>query len=211
MNHRMFELTQVQTQEWAESEIKDFKKYILTFGQQADAIIAMDFGHGLWEAERIKLFGELKKFIALNVQTNSSNLGYNYFNRHENYNFLCLDERELRLGMQDRYTPINNLVIKAALEKIKSPFCITLGEQGSLIFNDGISTQLPTYFESPVDTTGAGDAFFAIASMLRYLGAPDILIPFVGNLFAGLKTKIVGNERPVSRIDLIRAVEALLK
>jgi bifunctional ADP-heptose synthase (sugar kinase/adenylyltransferase) len=93
---------------------------------------------------------------------------------------------------------------------IKPPFSITLGENGSVHVTENSIYTSPTYFSKPIDTTGAGDAFFALSSVLTYMKVPDILIPFLSNIFAGLKTNITGNEKPVDKIDFIKSIRALL-
>ena len=70
---------------------------------------------------------------------------------------------------------------------------------------------MPTFADSIVDTTGAGDAFFAITSMLLRAGCPDVMIPFVGNVYAGLKTKIIGNKQAVPKAHLMKAISTILK
>jgi len=32
----------------------------------------------------------------------------------------------------------------------------------------------------------------------------------MGNIFAGLKTKIMGNERPVSKVEFIRTIKSFI-
>ena len=86
-----------------------------------------------------------------------------------------------------------------------------MGISGSLFFDkNGKEHHCPIFFKDVIDTTGAGDAYFAMTSALVKLAAPSITIPFIGNCFAGLKTRIIGNKYPVSKIDLIRTVKAIL-
>ena len=63
----------------------------------------------------------------------------------------------------------------------------------------------------PLDATGAGDAYFALTSLLVKTGAPPEFVPFIGNVFAGLKTKIVGNKSSVSLAQLTKALSSILK
>ena len=74
----------------------------------------------------------------------------------------------------------------------------------------GHPVESPTYFSSPVDTTGAGDALFAVTALLAFRNVEDIWIPLLGNLYAGLKTRIIGNKNAVSYVDLVRSVNALM-
>jgi sugar/nucleoside kinase (ribokinase family) len=89
---------------------------------------------------------------------------------------------------------------------------VTLGTEGSLYFDPvGNSYKCPTFFRDVIDSTGAGDAYFALTSALVYMETPQSLIPFLGNCCAGLKTMILGNKHAVSKTDLVRTVTGLLK
>ena len=212
MNQRMFEITNLNHESYINTIIPNFENKLIECANKADLVILLDFGHGLWENRRLLVLDKIKTYIALNVQTNSGNYGYNLFHKHKKYNYLVIDERELRLGMHDRNTDISDLSAFAFKNKIKRPYTVTLGSLGSRYFDkNGKSYTTPTYFTEPVDTTGAGDAFFCITALLQKVNTPSILIPFIGNLYAGLKTKILGNKSAVNKIDLIRSLNTLLK
>ncbi len=187
----------------------EFEKKIKEKSETVDLIIALDFGHGLWEADFLKNIDQINVPISLNVQSNSSNLGFNLYTKHKKYNYLVIDERELRLGLHDRYSSLDLLMSKNDINK---PYSITLGAKGSVyVDKDGKRSNSPTFFVNPIDTTGAGDAYFAITSLMNHMGYSGHLLVFIGNLYAGLKTKIVGNKYPVSQIDLKKTINTLLK
>lgn len=176
--------------------------------------IVADFGHGLVEGDILETLGKLKSFLALNVQTNSSNFGFNPFTKHKNFSYLCIDTREARIAYHDRYTSAVDLARKIHRDLGgQKPISITLGPNGSYYFtqDDKGDVVSPAFADKVVDATGAGDAYFAMTSMLVKIGAPDCMVPFLGNIFAGLKTKIVGNKSSVTRAQLTKAVEAILK
>lgn len=208
---RMFEIIDVRHDQWETVDARPFVEKIGHISSQFDTVIVADFGHGLFEHEVLDNLEYVKAFVGLDVQTNSENYGYNFFHKHRHFDYISVDERECRLGMHDRITPIDQLALKAVIEKIRKPTSITLGGSGSMFFNEkGEKVFCPSYFREVVDTTGAGDAYFAITSLLVKLGAPQILVPFIGNLFAGLKTRIIGNKYAVSKVDLIRTVKSIL-
>jgi bifunctional ADP-heptose synthase (sugar kinase/adenylyltransferase) len=177
-----------------------------------DLVIVADYGHGMFEGEVLKCLENLGRFVALNVQTNSGNFGFNPFTKHRHYNYISIDERECRVGTHDRLTPIETLARNAVGTVISSTASVTIGSSGSLYYAaDGVEHLCPCFFKDVVDTTGAGDAYFAITSLLAYLQAPDPLIPFLGNCFAGLKTRIIGNKSAVSKVDLVKTVQSILR
>src|SRR5262249_21723274 len=99
------------------------------------------------------------------------------------------------------------------LGRIEASIAMTLGSNGSVFFGgrDGGEYFSPAFADNVVDATGAGDAFFCLTSCLLKAGAEPELIPFIGNVFAGLKTKIIGNKSAVSRAALAKAVTSILK
>ncbi|MBE5743623.1 MAG: carbohydrate kinase [Clostridiales bacterium] len=74
----------------------------------------------------------------------------------ERADIIKFSEDELKL-----YTGIDD--IKSAIESIYQKdqlFLLTLGSKGSLYYYNGMSGVVPTKKVTPIDTTGAGDAFF---------------------------------------------------
>ena len=84
--------------------------------------------------------------------------------------------------------------------------------KGSMFFDkDGRQNICPSLFNYVVDTTGAGDAYFLLTSLLQKQNIKDpLVIPFLGNVYAGIKTGIIGNSSSVSKIDFIRTLKSIL-
>lgn len=211
-SHRMFELIDVKSDQWLSNDPAPFISDLKDLAEQHDLLIAADFGHGLFEFNVLKALGQVPRFIGLNVQTNSDNFGFNPFTKHERYDYLSIDERECRVATHDRLTPRLELAGATIRERIRRSASVTLGTAGSLYFDDeGRSFTCPTFFRDVIDTTGAGDAYFAITSVLSKLRAPGPVVPFIGNCYAGLKTRIIGNKAAVTKVDLVRTVQSLLR
>lgn len=64
------------------------------------------------------------------------------------------DELKLYTGIDDVKTAIESVYKKGQL------FLLTLGSRGSYYYYNGLSGEVPTKKVKPIDTTGAGDAFF---------------------------------------------------
>jgi hypothetical protein len=71
--------------------------------------------------------------------------------------------------------------------------------------------QAPIFYGDQVESNDANITFFSIAALLKYRGLKSELIPFIGNVYTGLKSRIIGNKVSVSNVDLIRSIESLLK
>jgi rfaE bifunctional protein nucleotidyltransferase chain/domain len=212
---RLFELTDLRSDQWVNHDSKEFAQEFLKLNKEHTCAIATDFGHGLFEGQMLEAMSSVEGFLALNVQTNSSNFGYNPFTKHKRFSYLSIDLKEARVAYQDRLSSHFDLAKKIRTDKVtKGAACaMTLGPQGSYFMpaNSRKEIRAPAFADNVVDALGAGDAFFSITSLLTRVGAPDIVVPFIGNIFAGLKTKIIGNKSAVSRAQLIKAVGAILK
>lgn len=174
----------------------------------ANPVIVCDFGHGLIDAGALKILKDNPGFIAVNAQTNSSNFGFNRFQRHERASYLCVDTREARLAFADRQSDIRALSAQATgLAEVVS---VTLGADGALFDSKAGLIHCPAFSGPVVDAIGAGDVYYGMTSLMLLSGAPDIVTAFVGNVAAGIKTGILGHQR-ITKPDILRACAAILK
>jgi len=210
---RMFELTDLRHDQWKNQSPNAINR-LISSEYAGDATIIADFGHGLFENSVLEEVRKLKGFVSLNVQTNSSNFGFNPFTKHKNFSYLCIDTREARIAYHDRYTSPVELARRIHSDlKQNVAVSITLGPNGSYFFphEQGKELMSPAFADKVIDATGAGDAYFSMTSMLVKIGTPPAMVPFMGNIFAGLKTKIVGNKSPVSRAQFYKTIQSILK
>lgn len=209
---KLFETNELSDDLWKKNKDIDFIKKYKFLKNNYDIIVLADFGHGFFNDKIINFFISFKVFKALNVQTNSSNLGYNYFTKYKKYDYLSIDEREFNLGLGKRNLLPENLIDYAIKsKKINKNISITYGNRGSRYLDNKLNLHYsPIFFRDIVDTVGAGDAYFSITSLLTKLKYPGILVPFLGNCFAGLKTRILANKTSVSKSSLIKTINAIL-
>jgi hypothetical protein len=57
---------------------------------------------------------------------------------------------------------------------------------------------------------GSGDAYFSISSLLSKVKCDAALIPFISNCYAGLKTRVLGNDPIITKVDLIKTINGIL-
>jgi hypothetical protein len=74
------------------------------FDSENSLTVLADFGHGLFENKVLAACRDLKGFVSLNVQTNSSNFGFNPFTKHTRFDYLSIDTKEARMAYHDRYS-----------------------------------------------------------------------------------------------------------
>ena len=162
-----------------------------------DAVVVTDYGHGMLDGALIERLQEAR-FLAVNVQTNSGNYGFNLATKYRKVDYLCVDEPEARLATQNQHGPIEQSL--EALSRIGSKAVITLGARGAIGTGNVMS---PSFFGSVVDTMGAGDAFFAVTAVLAEdTPMPELLR--IGNAAGKLKAQIQGHRKAVNKNDLLR-------
>lgn len=205
-SQRMFEVTDTEADNWVNPGKLDLRE-----ANRLDVCILADFGHRLFEGEILNRLKEIKSFVGLNVQTNSSNYGFNLFRKHKRFDLLSLDTREARLACSDRSSDPLTIAQRLKNELNGKHLAVTLGANGAWLFSKGRESYSPAFSDVVVDATGAGDAFFALSTVLTKIGADPVANLFLSNVFAGLKTKIIGNKSAVSKASLVKAVTSILK
>ena len=58
---------------------------------------------------------------------------------------------------------------------------------------------------------GAGDAVFGMSSILTKINTDIKINAFISNLFGALKIKILGHEKKVSKIGLMKSINYMIK
>jgi len=192
-----------------ETKIAQFLKKTI---RNYDLVIVSDFGHGLLTKQLIKLICSKAKYFALNVQTNSANIGFNLVTKYPHADCVCVDELELRFATHDKFSDLRTHVKKIYQQLGCEHIITTRGSQGSLSYSkNGGFHETPAFSYRVVDAIGAGDAFFAFVAPCFAKGLPKDLISFVGNAVGSLAVQIVCNQEPVKFVDLVKFITRLLK
>ena len=178
-----------------------------------DVVIVTDFGHGMLTMPSIEMLQEKSKFLAVNTQTNSANLGFNLITKYRKCDFICIDAPEAQLASGDRFSDIETMVANNLSKRIScNKLIITHGQHGCVVFENGEAPmRIPAFTRTVVDTVGAGDAFLAVSSPLAAVGTPLELVGFVGNAAGAIKVGIVGHRRSIEKVPLSRYITTLLK
>lgn len=184
------------------------KKHAAAF----DLVVVNDFGHGFITQRVIGALCRIARKLAINVQTNSANAGFNLVTKYPKADFVCVDEVELRLAAHDRLNDLR-AVARSIQRQLRSRMLVTTrGHNGSLTLSQrGGIIATPAFAAHVVDPVGAGDAFFAYAAPSFAAGLPVPLVPFIGNVAGSLATQIVGNREAVQLPDALKFMARLLK
>lgn len=165
-----------------------------------DAVIVTDYGHGMMDKELVKTVCDQAKYLAVNVQTNSGNYGFNLATKYPSADYLCVDEPEARLATQNASGDIIQ-----SLEALRRRFpriVVTLGRNGAVALDEAGITRVPAFTDTVRDTMGAGDAFFAVTACLAEQGDMNSLLR-IGNAAGALKAGIVGHRSPITKGGLL--------
>ena len=176
-----------------------------------DMIMISDFGHGMITPKILNYLCDSDKFLAINCQLNAGNLGYNFITKYKKANFVSINERELRLPFQEKESSVEVPTKKLSNQLNLNLINITIGKRGMMHYNNGNFVHSPSFTKEPIDTIGAGDAVFALTSLLAYKNVDPEILPFLGNCIGGLATRIMGNKRAVSPTELKKFVSYILK
>jgi len=210
-NNKLFKVEYMDDTPITEELTEEIIKYLDQEIPKNDFVIVGDFGHGFINEKIRRKLEEKSKFLAVNAQSNSANMGYNYFNLYENADFLSVDEQEFRLPKSERFTEIETVINNHKASMPFKSFLVTRGKQGCIYVKNNQLIKSPVVIESVKDTVGAGDALFAISSLLAYLNVSDILIPFLGNCAGGIAANIIGNKESITKSGLMEFIEKLYK
>ncbi len=178
-----------------------------------DLVIVNDFGHGLLTTSMIETLDKSARFMAVNAQSNSANLGYNLITKYQRADYICIDAPEARLAVSDRLSDIENITGEALPKRIDCPrIVVTHGKNGCVGYEAGRGlVHIPAFTKTVVDTVGAGDAFFALSAPLAAAGGAMDQIVFVGNAAGAIKVGIVGHRSSVEKAPLVKFLTTLLK
>lgn len=205
-NNKLFKIEYINEKPINEQLTKEIVDYLDKEIINYDLVVIGDFGHGfINRAIRTKL-EEKAKFLTVNTQSNSANMGYNYFNLYNRFDFLCMNDIELRLPLSRRFEDIEEVAREAYHKFNLNTFLLTLGKNGCLFANQGNFFKAPTIINSVKDTIGAGDALFAITSLVVYLQADNELVPFIANSAGGIAANIIGNKESITKEKLLNFI-----
>ncbi len=210
---KLFEICYIDEKKLLPPELeKEICGYLNRHLAGFDMVLVTDFGHGLLTPKIIKTLCGKAKFLALNVQTNSANIGFNVVTKFPRADFICIDEPEVRLATQNKSSTIEKLITKISRKLKCSKVIITRGHQGALTYDqkEGFM-EIPVLSKEVLDRVGAGDAFFSFAAPCVCMGNPMELVGFIGNAVGAMKVLIVGNRSAVEPVPLRKYITSLLK
>lgn len=169
-----------------------------------------DFGHGLLDEDCWNEIKNRSPFSIVNVQTNSTNYGFNLAGKYENATVACIDELEARLLVRDRDLPVDLLWEKICEVLGLDYLIVTRGSKGLMIGKNSSPRIVPAVATRVVDPVGAGDAVLSAAALCKAANAPSAVTEILSSAFGAIACGIVGNREPVTKIAVKRFIEGWL-
>lgn len=180
------------------------------FRTDGDFTLVADFGHGLIPNRYVASSLVLKtRWLAVTVQSNSLNWGFNLLTKYPAAHYVVADEMELRLACGDVSSDIHDLLAYQANRMGCQMFVVTRGHDGCIVYDGSDYEEVPALAETVVDRMGAGDAFLAWTAPLAFLGASKEVIGLVGSVASAIKVEHIGNEA-VTKEQVIKRLGELL-
>lgn len=208
---KMFEICYLDDSELAGPLSEEVYNYLQLNTGDYDLVLVPDFGHGLIGERLAELLCDKARFLAVNTQTNSANAGFNLITKYPRADYICLDETEARLAYHDKYSPVDDLILRLSIDLKCNRIAVTRGHHGSVTYSseDGFF-ETPALSEEVVDRVGAGDAYLSITSPCVADDNPMEMVGFIGNAVGALKVRIVCNRDSVEPVPLYKFIGALL-
>ncbi|MBS3113793.1 hypothetical protein J4448_01705 [Candidatus Woesearchaeota archaeon] len=207
-NEKLFKVEFINDYPINEKLEKDIIAFLESELPKFDLVIVGDFGHGFINQNIISLLEQKSKYLAVNVQCNSANLGFNLATKYNSASYVTMDMKEIQYTTGDRFSDIPTLMMKLKERTNFGKFLVTMGQGGAMYYHNGDIYSSPAFVKRPVDTVGAGDAVFAVTSLLAY-AKEDKILPFIANCVGGIAVSYIGNKESVTKEKLISFIKGL--
>ncbi|OAN49274.1 cytidyltransferase [Paramagnetospirillum marisnigri] len=210
---KLFEVYHMDDSPAGDSMTDSFNQRLAERIQDYDLVLVTDFGHGCIQPSTIELMADKARYLAVNAQSNSANMGFNLITKYPRADYICIDAPEARMAVRSKNEDLSLIASDLLPRKIRnSRVILTHGKHGCVTYQqERGSHRIPAFTKTVVDTVGAGDAFLAITSPLVAAGGRMDHVGFVGNAAGAIKVGIVGHRSSVEKAPLVKFITTLLK
>ena len=197
----------------SDSNLQKVIQYLNKNLKKFDTVILIDYGHGFINQDIYKTLLKNSKFLAINCQSNSANLGFNLITKYRKSDYICIDEPELRLATSNKNDEIEKIVKEQLSSKVKCKnVTITRGRNGCFSYQNSKALNTPAVIsEKVLDTIGAGDVFLVITALLYSIKTNQSVVSLIGNIAGALKVDILGHSKSIHSSNFYAVLNHLLK
>ncbi|HAA75996.1 TPA: cytidyltransferase [Candidatus Latescibacteria bacterium] len=180
--------------------------------RDADVTVAADYGHGFLTSKVIDTLCNEARFLAINTQSNAGNRGFNPVSKYRRGDYVCLAQHEVSIETRMRDGEPRDLLDEITQRIDCDQFTVTRGKFGTLHYEKDVGyTEVPSFATQVSDRVGAGDAVFALTSLLVAQKAPWDIVGLAGNLAGAQMVTELGNRVPLTKIPIEKHIVSLMK
>lgn len=209
-NNKLFKIEYLSEEQLQKKETEKVINLIKQEIGRNNIIFVGDFGHGFINKKIISFLEQYSNKLCINVQTNSSNMGFNYITKFNKSNFASMDRRELQLATHNRTKTDDELLKELYNKKKFKNILLTLGKQGCKYINSNGIISDTAKTKSVVDAVGAGDATYIIAGLATQYGLPTNNTIQLANYVGAIAVKIMGNEKSISKKEIYNKLNGII-
>ena len=210
---KVFGVYSLNDQPLIKEQERIFNSTIIKKIKNYDLVIVSDYGHGLISDKTAKLIIKKSKFVAVNTQLNSSNLGFHVISKYIGANLITINETEMRHELRNK-TENTVPLIKILSKKVKSKYIhVTSGEEGSNIYNKSTNELIscPAFANKVIDKVGTGDSMLSMLAISLFKKFDVKFSMFLSALVAAQNIQNMANKIPINKINITRALQSYLK
>jgi len=163
--------------------------------------------------ESINLILKKSKFLAVNAQLNSANIGYHTISKYKGADLIIINENEMRHELRNKIDDVNVLIKELAI-KLKSKFiAVTSGERGAKIYNNSLKkiTDCPAFANKVADKIGTGDTMLALLTICIFKKINISFSMLLASLAAAENIQHMANSITVTKSKMLKTLESYLK
>ena len=167
-----------------------------------------DYGHGHLSDDVIDLITKNSKFLSVNAQINSSNVGFHNLKKFKNFDLLIINENELRFDFRDKISKIEILMKKKALNQNIKFMVLTRGVDGSIMYIKAQNKFIyaPAFTSHVVDKVGAGDTMMSILAPLLASKCDAELSMFISSIAGSISVRNFANSQILDDKILLKEI-----
>jgi cytidyltransferase-like protein len=211
-NTFMFEKYQMKDEYISNENEAKIKSLLASTRADCDLLIALDFGHGLITPFIRDYITSNYNNLALNVQKNAGNKGFNNVGKYKTASLIVMNGEEVELELKQKGIGIEEAAKEIHTKMRAKIVVITDGSNGLVITNGNQIVRVPSFHSGKViDRTGAGDALFIVLSIFSLVIEDLVVLGYLGNLAGSISLNWFANEKSVTADDLVKSIYFALK
>lgn len=209
---KVFETYEMTDGATSQEEDENFAALLVGIVNDFDLVLVADYGHGLLSNSVIQILAQSEVTLCVNTQSNAGNRGFNSISRYGRVDIVCLNGSELQLELRRKNTTVRSLLPELGTLTGANWLITTEGAKGLSIWspNNEIA-EMPAFTSQVTDRIGAGDALYAVVSLLLKIGAPLSAVGLFGNLAGASMVSEIGNRNSLDTVSLKRHARITLK